>query len=183
MLWAVADGRLEVRAERDGSHRVSGRFPYGQIAELGPRRREVFAGGAFRRRVIAGEEIHLLVAHDFARPIASTRAGSLTLKDGDDVLSFEARIDPEIAETTHGRDALAMIRGRLATGVSPGFIVTPDGEEVVADGDGLRRTVRAADLHELSIVTRPAYPAAQVEARCWRPTSGRRRPQVLRWRP
>ena len=183
MLWGAADGGLEVRAESDGSHRLTGAFPYGVTAELSPRRREVFSPGAFRRRIASGEDIHLLVAHDFSRPIASTRAGSLTLQDGDDGLAFEARIAPEIAETTHGRDALAMIRGRLATGLSPGFVVPAGGEEIAEDAGGLRRTIRAAELHELSIVTRPAYPAAQVEARRWRASAGRRRLDLLRWRP
>ena len=143
----------------------------------------MFFSRAFRRRISAGEEIHLLVQHDFARPIASTRAGSLDLEHGDDALSFEARIAPEIAETTHGRDALAMILGRLATGLSPAFTVPAGGEEIIADAGGLRRTVRMAELHELSIVTKPANSQAQVEARCWRPISGGRSSNVLRWRP
>ena len=53
----------------------------------------------------------------------------------------------------------------------------------------LIRHVLAALLYELSIVTRPAYPEAQVELREWTPTaaSALRRPEPMahlrRWRP
>ncbi|MER2509217.1 MAG: HK97 family phage prohead protease [Amaricoccus sp.] len=167
LLWGGAGGGLELRADDMGGARLSGRFPYNSATELGPGRRESIAGRAFRSRVEAGEEIHLLLGHDFNRPLASTRAGSLVLRDGDDALLFEATISPEMAGSTTGRDALAMIRGRLATGVSPGFIVPRGGDEVREAEGGLLRVVRSAELHELSVVTRPAYQHAQVEARSW----------------
>jgi HK97 family phage prohead protease len=165
LLWGGIGGGLELRAADDGGARLSGRFPYNSATELGPKRRESIAGRAFRSRIEAGEEIHLLLGHDFNRPLASTRAGSLRLEDRDDALVFQATISQEMAGSTTGRDALAMIRGRLATGISPGFVVTRD--EVREAADGLLRVVRSAELHELSVVARPAYQHAQVEARCW----------------
>jgi HK97 family phage prohead protease len=168
LLWGGASGGLELRAAEDGGARLSGRFPYRDTAELAPGRREVFASRAFASRVEAGEEVHLLLGHDYNRPLASTRAGSLVLRDGDDGLHFEATVTPDMARSTTGRDALAMISGRLATGVSPGFAVPRGGDEVRSTPDGgLLRTVRQAELHEISIVTRPAYQHAQVEARNW----------------
>lgn len=184
LLWGGASGGLELRAADGGSVRLSGRFPYNSATELSPGRRETVAGRAFRARIDAGEEIHLLLGHDFNRPLASTRAGSLRLEDGDDALAFEAEIDPAVAASTTGRDALAMIRGRLATGISPGFRVPKGGDEVRQAQDGLLRVVRSADLHEISIVTRPAYQHAQVEARSWALSSSAE-PQTLarkRWR-
>lgn len=167
LLWGGAGGGLELRADDEGGARLSGRFPYFAATELGPGRRESIAARAFRSRIDAGEEIHLLLGHDFNRPLASTRAGSLRIEDRDDALVFTATISPDVAASTTGRDALAMIRGRLATGVSPGFIVPPGGDEVQRRGEGLLRVVRTAELHEISIVARPAYPLAQVEARSW----------------
>jgi HK97 family phage prohead protease len=167
LLWGGAGGGLELRAADDGGARLSGRFPYNSATELGPKRRESIAGRAFRSRIEAGEEIHLLLGHDFNRPLASTRAGSLRIEDRDDALVFEATLGPEMAASTTGRDALAMIRGKLATGVSHGFIVPSGGDEVREERGGLLRVVRAAELHELSVVTRPAYQHAQVEARNW----------------
>jgi HK97 family phage prohead protease len=184
LLWGGIGGGLELRAADNGGTRLSGRFPYASPTELGPGRRETIAARAFRSRIDAGEEIHLLLGHDWRRPLASTRAGSLTLRDGDDALVFEATIGPEMAASTTGKDALAMIRGRLATGISPGFRVPRGGDEVREEGDGLLRVVREAELHELSVVTRPAYQCAQVEARNWTPEERQicRPSHLRRWR-
>lgn len=172
MLWGVESGALELRQGGDGSRTIAGRFPYRSATVLGagPQpRREVFANRAFSPRIDAGENVHLLFGHDYNRPLASRAAGTLTLTDSDDALIFEARIAPEIANTTHGRDVLAMIGAGLAPGVSPGFRVPEGGASVAAEGDGVLRTVTRADLFELSVVVRPAYDDAQIEARNWTP--------------
>jgi phage head maturation protease len=46
------------------------------------------------------------------------------------------------------------------------------------------RSITRADLFELSAVTRPAYPAAQIEARQWASETGPRVPvhTLFRWR-
>ena len=88
MLWAAADGELELRADGDGSTRLSGRFPYDRLAVLsdGARRgrpqKERFAPGAFSYSVAEPTaEIHLLVGHSFDRPLASKLRGTLRLRD------------------------------------------------------------------------------------------------------
>lgn len=182
MLHAAPAGGLEVRRADDGGAVLTGRFPYDTTAVLGRfsgrERRETFAAGALRP---AGE-VHLLAQHDFARPLASTGAGTLTVRNGADGLTFEARIAPAVAETSHARDALALIAAGEARGLSPGFTVPPGGDEVTAAGDALIRTVKRAELVELSIVTRPAFSEAQVEARSWKPTRARApRPAACRW--
>ena len=48
-----------------------------------------------------------------------------TLQDSDAALKFEAIITPQIADTTHGRDALALLDSGLAIGLSPGFMIPP----------------------------------------------------------
>jgi len=45
--------------------------------------------------------------------------------------------------------------------------VRPGGETVEERGGAILRTIRAADLIEISAVTKPAYPQAQIEARNW----------------
>lgn len=181
MDFGQADGGLIVRAEPDGTQVLSGRFPYGSLAVVsdggrrGRPRKETFASRAFEYRVNDPKaEIHLLYGHDFGKPLASRKGGTLDLKDGADALTFEARILPAIAETSHGRDALALITAGLAVGLSPGFRIpperaVPDAEEVVeedpSEGTALIRRIKAALLFELSIVTRPAYPDAGVEPR------------------
>ncbi len=164
LFGGTADG-LELRRAGDGSATLRGRFPYGEPTELAPGRREVFGPRALEAR----DDVHLLSQHEFAKPLASTRAGTLRLENGVDALTFEARLAARVLETQAARDALALIEAGLAAGVSPGFTVAKGGEDVRADGGGLLRTITRAELLELSIVTRPAYPAAQVEARCWAP--------------
>src|SRR5690606_13068141 len=117
---------FEVRAE-GGATRLSGRFPYGAETELGNGRRERFAARAFSSRIEAGENIFLLAGHDPEKPLASTEAGSLTLRDADDALHIEARVVPS---TTWANDALAALAAGLTKGLSPGFRVAPGGDVV-----------------------------------------------------
>jgi hypothetical protein len=111
----------------------------------------------------------LLVHHDFDRPLASRAAGSLEIRDGDDALTFEATIAPEMRGVGYVTDFLGTLAAGLVGGISPGFRVTDGGDLVKRDSDGLLRVVRSADLIEISAVTKPAYPAAQIEARNWTP--------------
>ena len=106
--------------------------------------------------------------------------GALELRDGDEALSFEATIAPE---TTWARDFLAAHDAGLIRGLSPGFRVSPDGERIEARSGVVRRTITAADLFELSAVTRPAYGGAQIEARNWNATVPKRwQASCRRWR-
>lgn len=183
MLHAATEGALSLRAESDGSRILTGRFPYGATATMsdggrrGRPRKERFRSRAFQYRVEKpDEEIHLLIGHDYGKPLASKLGESLRLTDSDDALTFEARISPEVAATSYAQDALALISAGLAVGLSPGFRIPPERavenaetveEEDPAEGDALIRTINAALLYELSIVTRPAYDESQVEARNW----------------
>lgn len=202
MLWAHTSGRLDLRREADGGARLRGTFPYGKPAVLsdggrhGRPRKEIIEGGAFRYRVEKpGEEIHLLVGHDFDHPLASKLTGTLRLRDTAEALTFEAVISRAVAETQHGRDVLALIGAGLAVGLSPGFRIPPeravkDAEVIEEEPDdpdngehrAIIRRVRQALLYELSVVTRPAYPEAQVEARRWSPDIVHRPRGLWRWR-
>jgi len=190
MLHGGDLGHLTVRTEADGSRIISGRFPYNSLATLsdggrrGRPRKERFKPRAFQHSVESDEqEINLLFGHDFDKPLASKQNGTLTLNDTAEALEFEARLSPEVAETTHAKDAIALIDSGLAKGISPGFRIPPEravkNAEVVeaenpALGQALIRTINAAILYELSVVTRPAYPETQVEARNWKPDTARR---------
>ena len=133
MLYGAISPQLEVRAEDDGSRTLTGRFPYNQTAVLsdggrkGRPRKERFASRAFQYRVEQPDaDIHLLVGHDYGKPLASKLSDTLKLSDTDEALSFEARILPEVLQTQHGRDALALLTAGLALGLSPGFRLPPE---------------------------------------------------------
>ena len=164
MLWGGASlGGLELRSE-GGETRLRASFPYGAETELARGRFEVVAPGAFRSRIESDEDIHLLLGHDYGQPLASRSAGTLTLRDTEAALVLEARID---GGTSWARDFLAANAAGLIKGLSPGFQVEPGGERVESRGKDYLRTINRAALFELSAVTLPAYPKAQIEARNW----------------
>lgn len=174
MLWATVPGGLELREAEGGETRLLGSFPYGQETVLrearpgSPELREVFAPRAFADAPQT-RNIHLLANHDFAKPMASTGAATLILTDTAEALLIEARLKAPFTSWTH--DAVTALRAGLMTGLSPGFQVAHGrgAEKIEERGNVILRTVSRAVLQEISLVTRPAYPQAQVEARSWTP--------------
>ncbi|ATX64449.1 HK97 family phage prohead protease [Roseinatronobacter bogoriensis] len=185
MLWGAASGALELRAE-SGGVRLVGRFPYSIEAELAPGRSERIEARAFAARIEAeAEDIYFLAGHDFEKPLASRNAGTLLIRDTGEAVQIEADLNDG---TSWARDFLAAHRAGLIRGLSPGFRVAAGGEKIERRGTGLLRSISRADLIEFSAVTRPAYPAAQIEARSWHPLRDDQDRRGLhrtfnRWRP
>jgi HK97 family phage prohead protease len=184
MEFASLIGELEIRASRNGARKLRGRFPYKKRAVLsdggkngGRPQKEEFLPGAFSHSIeSADQEIHLLSGHDFAKPLASKNTGTLVFDDTAEALIFDAEITPQIADTSYGSDVLKQIESGLAVGISPGFRIPPkravaEAEKFTDEGhDPARgmhnariRSIVAAILYELSVVTRPAYSEATVE--------------------
>jgi HK97 family phage prohead protease len=164
---------LELRAAGDGSRRLKGRFPYNKRAVLdagGKGRRpqkEEFAPKSLSYAVDDPDrDIHLLIGHSFDKPLASKMAKTLILQDSLEALTFEAILTAEVQETSWAKDFIAAFLAGLVGGISPGFRIAPPEavekaeettEEDPSEGDALIRTIFAAILFELSLVTRPAY--------------------------
>jgi len=181
MLWGGHDGGLEVRKRASGALALRGRFPYNKAAVLtdggrtGRPRKEVIASRAFDYRISKpDEDIHLLVGHDYGQPLASRGAGTLDIKDSDEAVTLEATITEEMQQVSWVKDLLAAMTAGLIAGLSPGFRIPPERavkdaekveEEDPALGTAIIRTIFAALLYEISLVTRPAYPDTQIEAR------------------
>ena len=187
MLWGGSLGGLEVRQEGDAV-RVAGRFPYDTRTQLAPGYFETIARGAFASRVNSDDDLHFLSGHNFEKPLASRTAGTLEVREETDALTFEATV---AAHTSWARDFLAAHGAGLIRGLSPGFRVTKGGEFVTRANGVIHRSITAAELVEVSAVTRGAYPSAQIEARNWtpegiphceRPDAGLHR-TLKRWRP
>ena len=79
-------------------------------------------------------QIDVLSGHDFGKPLASRKAGTLDIEDGDDGVTFEARLPDDPPSWVI--DAERAIAAGLMTGLSPGFVVPPVGRAG-------RRAVRA----------------------------------------
>lgn len=128
-LWATHIGRLEIRAAEGGETRLRSLFPYGQettLREAGPgypELREILLPVAFLAATLEGTKahnVHLQAPHDFAKPLASVRAGTLTLRDTPEGLEVEAVIAPEIARAQYA-GALPLPscpRGRTTSGAT-----------------------------------------------------------------
>ncbi|MCL6251112.1 HK97 family phage prohead protease [Altererythrobacter sp. KTW20L] len=138
-------------------------------------KKEEFAPKAFSFAVDDPDrEIHLLIGHSFDRPLASRKAGTLLLQDSEAALGFEAILTPDIQRTSWAQDFMAAFAAGLISGISPGFRVAPPeavnkpeetNEEDPAEGNALIRTIFAAVLFELSMVTRPAYGETEADLR------------------
>ncbi len=195
----VFESGLELRAAGDGTRRLKGRFPYGKRAVMdsgGKGRRpkkEEFAPKSLSFAVDDPDrDIHLLIGHSFDKPLASKKAKTLILTDTDEALNFEAILVPEILRTTWAQDFVNGFLAGLIMGISPGFRVAPPevvdpAEDVTEEdpslGEALIRTIFAAILFELSIVTRPAYHETELDMRSWSapPVRGLVHP-LNRWR-
>jgi HK97 family phage prohead protease len=122
---------------------------------------ETVAPGAFKASLFTarkGCDIVALVDHDPARVLARTKSKTLRLAEDTRGLAF----DLDVPATTAGGDVLALAeRGDLG-GMSFGFLVGKDGDH----WDGSKRTLRAVDLKEISVVSAwPAYEGTVVNAR------------------
>lgn len=149
----------EIRADDDGGVRVSGYAAvFDQEADIGGMFREVIAPGAFTEAV-KRDDVVFLINHD-GLPLARTRSGTLTLKQDDTGLRMETRLDPEDPDV---RSILGKMKRGDLDKMSFAFRATvqewDDGEEPPL------RTIREAELFDVSIVTSPAYDGTSIGLR------------------
>jgi len=113
--------------------------------------REMIAPGAFARSLQSGQDVFLLINHDTSMvPLARRSAGTLAVTEDATGLWMEADLDPMNPDAASLLSALK--RGDVDK-MSFAFTVAPNGQR---KADGLR-TLTDLDLHEVSVVTWPAY--------------------------
>ena len=135
--------KLEIR--RSGGMRIlSGRFNYGSTATVRDRgrvRKERFEPRAFRFAIEdETRQLDILVGHDFGKPIASRKAGTLSIADGDDGVTFEAQLPDDPPSWVV--DAEKSIAAGLMVGLSPGFTVRPRRLSRTPSGLKMSRAIR-----------------------------------------
>ena len=150
-----------IRASDSDEFRIGGvAVPYNSETEIGGWFREQVAPGAFNDS-LDGEDIVLLAGHD-GMPYARVGAGTMSLRDGEGGLEFDAVLDLE------DPDARAMSRkierGDL-TGVSIGFHVTREEWTPARNDTQLsQRRIMEGELLEISMTPFPAYRDTELQA-------------------
>lgn len=148
---AIAHG-LEIREDGNGRTLVGLAVPYGTPTTIGAYV-ETMARGVFADATVDPSRVKVLAAHDHeSLPIGR----ALSLTESDAGLTAELLV----SDTAAGRDVLTLVRDGVATGLSVGFVPVED--QWSTDRTAVTRT--RADLLEISVVTWPAYPDAQIEA-------------------
>jgi uncharacterized protein len=120
--------------------------------------REVIRPGAFAPLLAKGCDTRALVDHNPTSILGRTKSGTLRLDEDSRGLRFE--IDPP--ETQIARDLMCSLERGDVDGSSFGFTVAPGGDAWRSEGGCYVREIRAfASLTDVSVVTYPAYPAAE----------------------
>lgn len=122
--------------------------------------REVIAPGAFSEAISRGDDVVFLINHD-GLPLARTRSGTLELEEDERGLKIRSKLDA--ADPDVARIARKMERGDLD---KMSFAFVPEAERWEdLDGDEPRRVLERVALHDVSIVTTPAYEGTEIGLR------------------
>lgn len=120
---------------------------------------EVIAPGAFSEALIRGDDVVFLVNHA-GLPLARSTSGTLTLSEDDHGLYIESNLDSEDPDV---RSIVPkMKRGDLSK-MSFAFMVEREAWDDT--GDMPLRTIEQVSLHDVSIVTKPAYSGTDIALR------------------
>ncbi|MGI4795216.1 MAG: HK97 family phage prohead protease [Janthinobacterium lividum] len=150
-------GLVELRATAQGRRLDGYATLYNVETPIADLFTEIVRPDAFRQTLDGGDDVLALVGHSVDALLARRSSGTLRLGSDTRGLSF----DITLADTSLGRDTLAMVERRDLTGCSIGFRIRPSGEAWA----GSKRTLSAVELVELSIVPMPAVAGTSVEAR------------------
>lgn len=155
----------KLTSSEDGSMTVSGYVnETGKLSNiLGATTKfvEKIAPGAFQRAIDNSQrDIDFLAEHDNKKILASTRNGSLKLREDDKGLFMSATIAP----TSWGRDYYELIKAGILKNMSFGFRTIKDSWRSI-DLDLFERTVEELELFEVSVVRDPAYSQSSIAAR------------------
>lgn len=159
--------KAEIRAADDGKLRVSGYVNKtenrSKMLGSGQKFIEVIRRGTWQRAIdnalSNGKDIHFYAEHDKNKILASTRNGSLELREDENGLYMEATI----SQTSWGKDYYQLIEDGILQDMSFGFRAVKDAWRNL--GDYFERTVNELELFEVSVVRDPAYASSSISAR------------------
>lgn len=120
--------------------------------------KEIIAPGATARSLKSGDEIHAYFNHDMGQILGNTRAGTLILRDS------RRGLVAEIEPPSWAKGIVESVERGDIRGMSFGFRTKPEWVEWDFDQPVPVRTVHDMTVSEVSIVSRPAYKATDIEA-------------------
>lgn len=153
------DADFEVRQQGDGMTFTGYAAKFNSRSENLGGFVETIQPGAFRKSLRSRNDVKLLVNHDAGRVLASTRAGTLRLKED----KIGLRVEADLPNTTDGRDMAELLRRGDLSSMSFGFSVIKDSWS----NDGTERSLESVRLFETSIVAFPAYQATEASVRAY----------------
>src|SRR5690625_4961257 len=155
------DVDLQTRAVEETDEKViEGYFAvFNSETELFPGAYEEIAPGAFDKTL--NNDIRALINHDTAYVLGRTKSNTLELKVDDKGLWGSIKINEN---DTDAMNLYERVKRGDVDQCSFGFNILKEDTDYRDDGS-IKWTIREIDLHEVSIVTLPAYPETSVQAR------------------
>lgn len=151
---------LKTRAEGDDELVIEGYFSvFGRETELWPGAFEEIAPGAFANTL--SNDIRALINHETRLVLGRNKAGTLELREDSYGLWGQIKINPN---DTDAMNLYERVKRGDVDQCSFGFNIVREDTEWRDDGS-VKWTIREVDLHEVSVVTFPAYEDTGVAAR------------------
>jgi HK97 family phage prohead protease len=151
---------LEIREDEGEAIRVSGYAAvFGEETNIGGMFTEVIDRGAFANALQRQDDVVFLVNHD-GLPLARTRSGTLRLTEDERGLYMETELDgtdPDVRAIVP-----KMKRGDLD---KMSFAFVPKRQDWDDSGEIPKRTIQDLELHDVAIVTTPAYDGTEIGLR------------------
>lgn len=152
----------EIRSDDEGGIKVSGYAAvFNEETNIGGMFREKIMPGAFSEAV-GRDDVVFLVNHD-GLPLARTRSGTLTLKEDEKGLFMETtldRDDPDVQSIVRKMERGDLDKMSFAFRMENGKETWDDDEDLP-----LRSIDRVGSLHDVAIVTTPAYEGTDIGLR------------------
>jgi len=151
---------LKTRAEGDDELVIEGYFAvFGRETELWPGAYEEIAPGAFANTL--SNDIRALINHETRLVLGRNKSGTLELREDSYGLWGRIKINPN---DTDAMNLYERVKRGDVDQCSFGFNIVREDTEWREDGS-VKWTIREVDLHEVSVVTFPAYEDTGVQAR------------------
>lgn len=152
---------LQTRSQGDSETNVIEGYAavFNSPTDIGGMFTEIIAPGAFVDAITSNEDIRALFNHDWNNVLGRTKSGTLRLSEDARGLKFEV----DLPNTTLARDLSESLKRGDISQCSFGFI--PTGETWDWEPEIPVRTINSVELHEISVVSIPAYEDTEVSLR------------------